>query len=149
MAPVLTDKDCHTVEPKWGVDDKNGHGTLMSGLVIYGDLQKTLEDTGQVNIRHKLESVKLIPKQGTDNLKELYGYLTKQGISRVEIEKPDRKRTICMAVTSTDGRDKGNPSSWSGAVDQIASGAEENNKKKTFNYIFWKCRRTNGMENLP
>ena len=130
VAPVLADKDCHTVDSKWGVDDKNGHGTLMSGLAIYGDLQKALEDTGQVNIRHKLESVKLIQQSGHDNLKELYGYLTKQGISRAEIEKPDRKRTVCIAVTSEDGRDKGKPSSWSGAIDQIASGEEGDNRKR-------------------
>lgn len=130
VSPVLPDKDCHTVNPKWGVDDKDGHGTLMSGPVIYGDLQKALEEKGTVNIRHKLESVKLIPSSGTNNPKELYGYLTKQGINRTEIERPNRKRTVCMAVTSTDDRNKGRPSSWSGAVDQIASGSEENNKKR-------------------
>lgn len=130
VSPVLPDKDCHTVNPKWGVNDKDGHGTLMSGLVIYGDLQRALEATGTVNIRHKLESVKLIPFSGTNNRKELYGYRTKQGINRVEIERPNRKRTVCMAVTSTDDRNKGRPSSWSGAVDQITSGSEESGKKR-------------------
>ena len=130
LAPVVSDKDCHTVNPKWGVDDKDGHGTAMSGLVVYGDVQKSVESKGKVNIAHTLESVKLIPKSGKDNKKELYGYWTKQGISRAEITKPQRKRTVCMAVTSTDDRDKGRPSSWSGAVDQITSGAEEKNKKR-------------------
>ena len=132
VAPVLMNKDCHTVNPEWGVDDKEGHGTQMSGLAIYGNLQKALEDKGPVNIHHKLESVKLIPKSGQSNSKELYGYLTKQGMSRSEIEQPYRKRTVCLAITSTDGRDKGQPSSWSGAIDQVTSGAEENNKKRLF-----------------
>ena len=130
IKPVLSDKDCHTVNPVWGVDDEEGHGTTMSGLIIYGDLQKSLESGTQISIRHKLESVKLIPSSGGSNPKELYGHLTKQGINRAEIEKPARKRTICMAVTSTDARDKGRPSSWSGAIDQITSGAEENHKKR-------------------
>lgn len=129
IKPVLSDKDCHTVNPNWGTEDKDGHGTKMSGLAIYGDLQKALESRKQINIHHKLESVKLIPSDGTSNDPKLYGHLTKQGISRAEIEKPDRKRTICMAVTSKDDRDKGRPSSWSGAIDQIASGAEDNKKR--------------------
>ena len=130
IGPVLSDKDCHTVNAEWEIDDKEGHGTTMSGLIIYGDLQKSLESKKQINVRHKLESVKLIPSSGVNNPKELYGHLTKQGINRAEIEKPDRKRTICMAVTSTDDRDKGRPSSWSGAIDQITSGAEEDHKKR-------------------
>ena len=128
--PVLEDKDCHTINPQWGVDDKHGHGTAMSGLVIYGDLQTALESKEKIHIHHKLESVKLIPFSGKNNPKKLYGYLTKQGINRVEIEKPNRKRTVCMAVTSTDDRDKGRPSSWSGAIDQISSGVEEEGKKR-------------------
>lgn len=112
IEPVLSDKDCHTINPEWGTDDKEGHGTTMSGLIIYGDLQKSLESTKQINVRHKLESVKLIPSSGVSNPKKLYGHLTKQGINRAEIEKPDRKRTICMAVTNTDDRDKGRPSQW-------------------------------------
>ena len=64
IAPILSDKDRHTVRPDWGVDDQEGHGTLMSGLVIYGDLQEALENQGPVKILHKLESVKLIPKSG-------------------------------------------------------------------------------------
>ena len=129
IKPVLSDKDCHTINPDWGIDDRKGHGTKMSGLAIYGDLQKALESNKQINIHHKLESVKLIPSDGTSNDPKLYGHLTKQGISRAEIEKPDRKRTICMTVTSKDDRDKGRPSSWSGAIDQIASGAEDNKKR--------------------
>ena len=92
IAPVLSDRDCHTVNLDWGVDDKEGHGTLMSGLALYGDFQEVLESQSPVNIHHKLESVKLIPESGQDNPKELYGYLTKQGVSRPEVERPDRKR---------------------------------------------------------
>lgn len=132
IAPVLSDKDCHTVDSDWGVDDKNGHGTLMAGLSIYGNLQNALESSDKVNIKHKLESVKLIPKSGKDNPEHLYGYRTKQAVSLAEIEKPNNKRSICMAITSDDFRQGGHPSSWSGAVDQLTSGAEDTIKRLFF-----------------
>ena len=130
IEPVLSDSDCHTINPEWEVDDKEGHGTQMSGLVVYGNLQETLTSIGQINIRHKLESVKLIPQSGKHNKKELYGYVTKQGINRAEIEGPNKKRIVCMAITGEDGRDNGRPSSWSGAIDQISSGSEEGGRKR-------------------
>lgn len=30
LRPLLADTDMHTVDPAWGVDDSNGHGTEMS-----------------------------------------------------------------------------------------------------------------------
>jgi len=38
LQPVLKDNDCLTVNPVWGIDDHDGHGTLMAGIVAYGDL---------------------------------------------------------------------------------------------------------------
>ena len=150
VAPVLADGDCHSVvDSQKGLDDKDGHGTSMSGLVIYGDLQTALESKEKVHIRHKLESVKLIPFSGKSNPRELYGCLTKQGISRVEIEKPNRKRTVCMAVTSTDGRDKGHPSSWSGAIDQITSGVEEEGKKRLLIISAGNVQESKEWKNYP
>lgn len=122
IAPILSDDDCHSVKD-WEADDKEGHGTLMSGLVIYGDLQKALESQSNVAICHKVESVKLIPASGEIHPKNLYGHITKQAVSRVEIENSQRKRILCMAITSIGSRE-GRPSSWSGALDQITSGAE-------------------------
>ena len=53
------------------------------------------------------------------------GYITAQGVSRVEIQAPERKRSYCMAVTATDSRDRGRPSSWSAEIDQLSSKWEE------------------------
>ena len=101
----------------------------MSGLALYGDLQSTLETQEKIHISHKLESVKIIPTSGEHNKKSLYGYITKQGISRVEIERPDWKHIVCMAITSKENRNMGKPSSWSGALDQISSGTEDEKKR--------------------
>ena len=129
VAPFLSNQDCHAVEPKWGVEDNDSHGTSMAGLVIYGDLQEALESKEKKHVPHKLESVKIMPPRGQKNKEELYGYLTKQAVSRAEIKRKDWQRVICMAVSSENDRG-GRPSSWSGALDQISSGAEETNKKR-------------------
>jgi len=128
LNPVLSDKDCQAVKNEWHSHDDKGHGTLMAGLVAYGDLQSKLESSGQVNLGHILESVKILPPQG-DNEIELYGYITKQAISLAEIQAEDRKRITCMPVSSVDTRDRGRPSSWSAAIDQITSGAEDEDKR--------------------
>ncbi len=35
LQPVLADDDCHAVEPGWGVNDHQGHGTLMCGVAAF------------------------------------------------------------------------------------------------------------------
>lgn len=128
LTPLLDSVDCQSVEPDWGSHDHDGHGTNMAGLTAYGNLQQHLESSSPVEIRHKLESVKLLPPKGA-NPYELWGYLTKQAVSRAEIQAPLRKRTTCMAITSSDSRDRGRPSSWSGAIDQLTSGSEDETKR--------------------
>lgn len=130
LAPVLNDSDCHSVDVEWGTVDTHGHGTLMSGVATYGgNLDWLLQSDGPIDIPFKLESVKLIPSPGNHHDGELYGLRTKQAISRAEIKNPDITRTTCLAITSDDFRDNGRPSSWSGAIDQLASGAEDNKQR--------------------
>ena len=127
LQPVLDDEDCQTVNPDWGVHDHGtyGHGTLMAGLAAYGDLRKCLASKDVIRLRHCLESVKILPPPPDVNQPNLWGYVTSQGVSRAEIQSPQRKRVLCMAVTASDTRDHGRPTSWSGALDQLASGAED------------------------
>ncbi|WP_291325382.1 S8 family peptidase [Desulfovibrio sp. UCD-KL4C] len=132
LEPLLHDDDCHSVKPSWGTydHDPHGHGTLMCGLAGYGDLQRKLETDNPIEIFHKLESVKILPPStGRPTIPELYGLITSQAVSRVEIQSPDRTHLMCMAVASTDGRDRGRPSSWSAAIDAITSGADDGNKR--------------------
>lgn len=128
LKPVLSDEDCQAVDPDWGSNDEDSHGTLMAGLAAYGDLQSKLESSEHVNLGHILESVKILPPKGKNKV-ELYGYITKQAISRAEIQAKDKKRIACMPVSSDDTRDRGRPSSWSAAIDQITSGAEGDDKR--------------------
>ncbi len=144
---VLSDKDCQTFDPKWGSDDHHSHGTLMAGLVAYGDLKSKLEGSDAINLGHILESVKILPPEGHNKV-ELYGYITKQAISRAELQAKDRKRITCMPVSSDDTRDRGRPSSWSAAIDQITSGAEEE-EKRLFILAAGNITDTNQITNYP
>src|SRR6185312_11126322 len=115
--------DLHTYNPAWGVDDRRGHGTQMAGLATYGDLAALLASVGPVPLTHRMESVKLF-NEADPHDKDLYGAVTQESTYRVEVV-PDRNRVFCMAVTATDGRDRGRPSSWSSAVDSLAAGTPE------------------------
>ncbi|GAB6905950.1 S8 family peptidase [Desulfosarcina cetonica] len=124
IGPVLSDVDCQAVDPSWGTHDHDKHGTLMAGIAAYGNLVEALSENGPINLNHRLESVKILPPHGA-NPTELWGYITSQGISRAEINAPERKRIHCMAVAAADTRDRRRPSSWSGQLDQITAGTDD------------------------
>ena len=119
LAPMVDDGDRHAVEPSWGPDDANGHGTELAGLALFGDLTPALSDDGALSVPHRLESVKILQGPG-DNDGQSYGAITAEAVARVEITAQDRRRVFAMAVSSTDGRDRGRPSSWSAEVDRLA-----------------------------
>lgn len=124
IKPFLSGEDCQSVDPSWGTHDHDRHGTLMAGTALYGDLTPLLESSDSVPVPHILESVKILPHDG-ENEPQLWGYITAQGVSRAEIQAPHRKRSYCMAVTATDTRDRGRPSSWSAGIDQLAATWDE------------------------
>ncbi len=124
LQPVAEASDMHTYFSTWGTDDRNGHGTNMAGLSVYGDLTEALGNPLPIQLTHHLESVKITPNPDHHTNKELYGAITRESIARVKIE-ADRQRVFCMAVSTTDSRDHGRPSSWSAAIDAITSGYED------------------------
>jgi len=128
LQPVLADDDCHAVEPGWGVNDHQGHGTLMCGVAAFGDLTDALQHSHPLRVDHCLESAKILPPRGA-NHPDLYGDVTIQGMYRASIQAPDRNRIGCMAVTSEDGRDQGRPSSWSAAIDKLTSGYDDDSRR--------------------
>ncbi|MGB5966575.1 MAG: S8 family serine peptidase [Sulfurimonadaceae bacterium] len=129
LSSILDTPDCQTVNASWDINDHDGHGTMMAGIAAYGNLEKCLATTGSITLKHQLESIKILPPPPEENHFRLWGFLTKQGVSLAEIQAPNTKRVICMAITSNDVRDKGRPSSWSAAVDAITSGAEDGTKR--------------------
>ncbi|WP_088036556.1 S8 family peptidase [Evansella clarkii] len=139
LAPLLTDENMHAVDPSKGVHDIANHGTRMAGIASYFTLEDKLENTTPVVVNHFLESVKLFDRSD-DNQRELYGYVTESAISLAEIQNPETNRAICMAITAPANTLKGDgrPSSWSGAIDSIISGAnviEETDIKRKLMFI--------------
>jgi hypothetical protein len=129
LEPVLPDEDCHAADPEWGTLDDHGHGTLMAGTAAYGDILHCLESDSPIVVRHGLESAKILPPPPEENPRRLWGHFTARGISRAEVQAPQRKRVICMAVTSGDELNRGRPSSWSGEIDELASGYSDNRRR--------------------
>jgi hypothetical protein len=86
-------------------------------------LTDVLLGTGDVACTHRIESVKIV-HQPDPNDPDLYGAVTRESAYRVEVQ-GNRNRVFCMAITALDGRDRGRPSSWSAAVDALASGADD------------------------
>ena len=114
----LLHDDCRVAaNARWPLDDWCGHGTQMCGVAVYGNLADVLESSDRFVVSHVLESAKILPPGGND--KSLYGAVTQDGISRIEIAHPNRTRVLCMAVTETSANNKGIPSSWSATIDQL------------------------------
>ena len=122
LEPALGVDDVHTVEPAWGADDGNGHGTGMAGLALAGNLVEHLATTEKIHFPHRLESVKLLPFDGANGGNPvLHGHITSEAVSRPEVQAPDRSRVFGMAVTAKDNRGRGEPSAWSAAIDKLAA----------------------------
>lgn len=124
IAPGLEPEDQHAYEDSWGVGDSafwNGHGTMMAGVALYGDVEAALAAGGPIALNHRLETVKILPPKA-QNDPELYGAVTEVGIGKAEAHAPRRRRAFVMAVTSNIGLGRGRPSSWSSAVDKLCYG---------------------------
>lgn len=125
IATGLAAADLHAVEPGWGTNDGNGHGTEMAGLALAGNLTEALASQDPLEVAHRLESVKLLPEDGANGGDATHhGYLTIEAVARPEINAPQRRRVFSMAVTARDNRDRGRPSAWSAAIDRLAADSE-------------------------
>jgi hypothetical protein len=129
LALAIFETDVLAADPTWSAADMNPqqHGTGMAGVGIYGCLTELFATPDTVRLAHRLESVKILPDQGATE-PDLYGEITKQAVARIEIVAPHRSRAFCLSVTA-ESRDEGLPSSWSGAMDQICSGAEDEHRR--------------------
>lgn len=132
LSPLLSDEETLTYDSDWGTydhEERAGHGTLMAGLSAYGNLEKSLSTNDRIDLTHGLMSVKVLPPRNQDSTpKELWGDVINQSVSRAEIASPDAKLVFCMAVTSTEDMERGRPSSWSGAIDNLTYGQGENQR---------------------
>ncbi len=136
IKPAITDiNTIQAYENSWGNQDQNGHGTEMAGIAIYRNLTEAFLSKQHIEINHNIESVKILPPHG-ENKFENYGAITEQSVSLAEIANSKANRVLCMAVTSSDfNTDDGSPTAWSGAIDNITSGANEEGINKRLFFV--------------
>lgn len=147
---ALSEEHLLAVDPTWLASDGHPqqHGTCMAGLALYGCLTELLSNSGAISLRHRLESVKILPDHG-QNDPQLYGDLTAQSVARIEIVAPERQqRAIALTVTA-DSRDEGFPSSWSAALDQICSGAEDDGQPSRLMIVSAGNTPADGRQDYP
>jgi len=125
IEPALLVNSCYAVKNDWGNDDhyeSDGHGTIMAGMALHGDLTSLLAGQATHELKHRLESVKILPPNGfpPTNPKS-YGSITQSAISIPEIVNENRSRTFCLSVTN-ENVSGSIPSTWSAAIDQAACG---------------------------
>jgi hypothetical protein len=115
-------------DERWGTDDhiaKGGHGTGLSGLVLFGDLFGAMADQRPLKLTHCVESMKYLTPTGFPQPPApSYGAITQGAIALAELNGEDRPRSFCIAST-TELMPASQPSSWSGALDQLAAGSTE------------------------
>ena len=125
----LNPADQQAYDRSWPVEDTStlshgGHGTQLSGIALHGDLMDLLATNGIVQLRHRLESVKILPDRGAND-PDLYGAITAQAVYAAEIVAPQRPRAVCLAITSPGDHWRGRPSSWSAELDALAFGEKD------------------------
>ncbi len=131
LVDLIPERNLDSINPTWTNSDsyRQGHGTPMAGLIIYGDLIDPLTSTAQINVSNNIESIKIVDRSANDP--DLYGQITLEAIAIGEIMNPRNKRVVCLAVTSPDNKYLGRPSSWSAAIDQKMFGSIEDRNNNT------------------
>lgn len=129
IRPALAVADRHAAEAAWGLEDAVGHGTQLAGLALFGDLTTAIQAMDPLQVRHRLESAKIIPDAG-HNPHHLLGAVTRKGVNAVEANGGRRRTYMLATTTSDDTPHDGAPTSWSSEVDQLASGASGDRKMK-------------------
>lgn len=147
LESLMDGDDLHVVEPAWGVNDVANHGTGLAGLAAYGNLTPVLASSLPIIVNHRLESSKVIhERQGNTGDASLHAFLFAEAISRPEIAMPGRSRVFTSAVTASDYRDRGRPSSWSSIVDQLS--ADGDNKGETPRLVVLAAGNTTKQDSL-
>ena len=128
LAPALLEKDTQAWRPDWTPADRQGHGTEVAGLALYGDLSEVLLDHEPCTLAHRLESVKILPDAGQNHPPD-YGPITFGSMAMAEQQAPQRSRTFCMAITAPSDRDAWRPSLWSATIDKACAGMDDDYRR--------------------
>ena len=93
----------------------------MAGLSLFGPLDDPLLSSAVLQLRHRLESVKILPDADAEAHDPLsYGLVTAEAVSMPEATSL-RPRVFCVPITAPSER-PGEPTLWSASVDALAVG---------------------------
>ena len=98
LKPAIQENAIDSYHPDWGTDDHDGHGTEMAGLALLGDLTPVLAGNQRIDIKHYIESVKVIPKNGKND-EEHIANITEEAVYRAETNLPYMDRVFCLSWT--------------------------------------------------
>lgn len=124
----LSAADDHLYDPRWRYGDDDGHGTEMAGVALFEDLVPILTTREPVEVEHRLESVKAIDPAAPHDPQN-YGHVMAECVARAEIAAPQRNRAVCLTITAPDNRDRGRPSLWSAAIDDLCAGTADETRR--------------------
>ncbi len=86
ISPAVEGEDAvQAVDKTWGTNEHMGLKWLE--FVIYNDLKSKLLENNSVDVRYKIEFVKILPPKGENPIK-LYGAITEQAVALAEISNP-------------------------------------------------------------
>ena len=117
IEPFLKEEDNKSCKDEWGSADhlEEPHGTSMSGLVLYGNINDLVEGSEEIEIKTALKGVKIFNPNDCHNVKS-YPSVTKKAFDLSECQK---NKAYVLAVTSNHEH-KGEPSAWSSSIDKIS-----------------------------
>lgn len=130
LCPAIRDGAVLAARSGWSSSDERGHGTSMAGIALFNDLKAAVLEQRPVTIGHSIESVRIFPPPGI-NERNMFGVVTQDAISEIEIAQPASNRVFCMAVTDDGGITDGSPTSWSAQLDKlsVAVGEDDDDKR--------------------
>lgn len=146
LVDSLTVSDIHVADPHWSKRPVSEHGTEMAGLALFGNLYEAVIGSHDVQLKHRIESVKFLPDSGAND-RDLYGAVTARAVDRPEIEAGNRPRVFLLAVTapnpiprplgsaSSESIEAGKPTSWSATIDALAYGRGVDDSHPKFTYL--------------
>lgn len=121
----LSDEDQHTIFGEVGNDVHHlGHGTAMAGIALLGEIDSLLLSNQEVQLNHRLESVRMLAGEDEMDLDQLsVGTATVDSVSKVEINN-SRNRVFSLTLSDKPDGKPGEPTLWSSTIDALAAGTD-------------------------
>lgn len=108
---------CRAVVGAWDPFDTHGHGSMMAGVALYGDLSDVAATSGQVALETALESVAVFNPASVVKLPARDAITRAVNLVERNMRHP---RVYCLAATIVGEAEDGRPTSSSGSMDALA-----------------------------